>query len=458
MQDDHDPNYRKLRSGNRYPLPRFVPVLHVNFNAEDLEEFAIPNNVQVVVQANNDLEMAQPPAAPPVINPPPVSAAHKPPTFSGLSTENGSEFLRLFELYCRIHGLHLTEPVPIPNPPRTQPACFRFQANITGQAAAWFSSLAPANVHTWPLIRALFVAKYCNLVNDWAENVNLKNTKQGLDDPVEAYIVKFSDQATRMGKDLDECVSEFVNGLIPEIQANVILHCPANFEAAARHAKLAELVHKKRVPVVNQISSQIPENPEMIELITGLKEATKLLTEAVKPVTSNSSSDNVDSESAVQNLNTSSGQGFNRSFRGRNNFGRGFGRPNNQNVTTRIPNRFPGYCLRCGIYGHRARDCRRNVPGRGFYRNNSPVAPQFGYPSPTYNLPPANAYSSSNQQYMHYGAPATPVTRPIMPPRTHFAQLPAGPTYDNQTPQITYPASESGDSYASLPNSQQALN
>ena len=74
----------------------------------------------------------------------PVYGAYRPNTFYGLSSEDGIEFIRQFELYCQIHDLIILEPDlvnGVPPAPATTAACIRFQICISGDAARWFGDL-----------------------------------------------------------------------------------------------------------------------------------------------------------------------------------------------------------------------------------------------------------------------------------------------------------------------------
>ena len=168
-----------------------------------------------------------------------VSAAHKPQIFEGLSSENPAEFLRLFEVFCNIHNLAL---VPGAQNVPTLPAVNRFSACITGDAARWFMSLPPATRADWPALRLAFVEKYCNLGNDWAESVMLRNMKQKEHEPVEIFLNRWVNQSRRMGLDPDAHLSSCVDGLLMAIKTKVILAGPNNFDSVAKHAKLAEIV------------------------------------------------------------------------------------------------------------------------------------------------------------------------------------------------------------------------
>ena len=221
-------------------------------------------------------------AAVPVVPNIAVSSAHKPNIFGGLSSENGSEFLRQFELYCNIHRLVLVEPAPVPIPPATQPACYRFQACISGDAARWYSSLPAANTATWPDIRAAFLLKYCNLVNDWTENVSLKAIRQKVSEPVESYAGRFYTQIRRMGKKNDESTPDFVSGLLPELRTAVFMARPGNADDVIAFAKLAELCQiKKNAEEIAAIESAedalqsadpIERKAQILNLADGLKE------------------------------------------------------------------------------------------------------------------------------------------------------------------------------------------
>lgn len=171
--------------------------------------------------------------------------AYRPPTFHGTSKEDGIEFLRLFRLYCEMHNVVLVEPQEAPaEGPATADACRRFKLCISGDAARWCSELPP-DVITWPLIEAAFRQKYCNLANSWAENVKLRNITQAPGQPVEEYLERFCEQARRMGKNLATCVTDMVEGMLPDIQREVLMKAPGGVEEMLTHAKLADTVYNK---------------------------------------------------------------------------------------------------------------------------------------------------------------------------------------------------------------------
>ena len=351
-----------------------------------------------------------------------VSSAHKPNVFSGLSSENGSEFLRQFELYCRIHRLVLVEPVTIP--PATQPACYRFQACISGDAARWFSSLPAANTATWPDIRAAFVAKYCN---DWTENVSLKAIRQKAGKPVKAYAGRFYTQIRRMGKHPDD----FVSGLLPELRSQVFMMRPANADNVIQYAKLAELCQiKKNAEEIAAVESSeevlqtkdpIEKKAHLLSLDEGLKEIKESLAalsksqlntspeeiQAFQGNNNNSQRYNNNNNNSQRNQGSNSGNLTNENNRNnqqrRNNGNRNHGRPrfNNQ--------RFNGNCHNCGIYGHRARDYHKS-------RNSNYQNGGYNQQNQNFDRHPHNQGNDSGNSQQGQNRSQTPVNV-IMPPR-----------------------------------------
>jgi hypothetical protein len=326
------------------------------------------------------------PAAPAQVH---VSSAHKPPTFFGISSENPSEYLRLFEVYANIHGLPLVEPAVVPAIPVTRPTCYRFQASISADAARWFQSHPPAAVNTYPLIRALFIEKYCNLTNDWTENVTLRSIKQEPNMSVSIFCMKFTDQCTRMGKDPNDCIPDLVQGLTPEIRKEVIMKSPTNCDEVIKYAKLAEIVIKsvkENQSVVTTLQDPLAPQANALELSANLKDVVQslsLLTHNFKDPKSNENnvqqaSDNSQNRSNPSNgPNRNSGQfqnnNRNRNQRG-NNRNSGFNRNQgswnrgNRNNRSNFQNRNPrpgggrrinGNCYNCGLFGHAKSTCRR---------------------------------------------------------------------------------------------------
>ena len=112
-------------------------------------------------------------------------------------------------------------------------------------SARWFADLPEDQKIRWPVVRGHFKDRYCNLVNDWAENVCLRSITQSPDMPVEIYLNKFCEQARRMGKPLAACIPDLVGGLVYDIQKEVILRCPQTPDEVIKHAKLAEVVTRR---------------------------------------------------------------------------------------------------------------------------------------------------------------------------------------------------------------------
>ena len=109
--------------------------------------------------------------------------AMKPNTFYGFARENANEFIRQFLLYLNVHGVNTVEANPYAEAVATGPAMTRFQLCISGDCARWYQSL-PAD-YRWPDIERAFRAKYCDLANNWTENVCLRSIVQKPDESVE---------------------------------------------------------------------------------------------------------------------------------------------------------------------------------------------------------------------------------------------------------------------------------
>lgn len=304
------------------------------------------------------------------------AAVMKPDTFYGLSSEDGIEFMRLFRLYCEFHNVNLVEAEPRAQATQTADACRRFQLCISGDCASWFSTINPN--FRWPELEAAFRAEYCNLADSWSENVKLRNIKQGPHQPVEVYIRKFTEQARRMGKDLNHCITDMVEGMHPEIRREVLLGSPNTVSDMIKLAKLAEIVcdRFKQTTPQNPIHDPVIEHTkqELISLVEEVKKLTKDNLASVKTDNDKSSSDSVHQ---YQNPNNRGNP--RQPWRNSQNMGMGRGR-NNQGRF-----KFNGQCYNCGIFGHRIADCRK--PRRQNYGNrqfNNSSSQHSGY-NPNYN-------------------------------------------------------------------------
>lgn len=422
-----------------------------------------------------------------------VSAAHKPPTFYGLSSEHPSEFLRQFETFAQIHGLHLTDG-PDNAADRSTPTCYRFAACVSGDCARWLIGLNDATRLHYAPLRDAFRAKYCALANDWAENVTLKNIKQRKDEPVEIYLNRICEQVRRMDLNIDNCMGDIVGGLIPRIRREVAMQAPANVEDCIKKAKLAEVLTKATesenvdspavVPKVNMLESGDPmlERANLYELVDTCKEIQKVF----KGVKSGCNSDNHDTVANLQEgqpgdnhgppFSPQQGRppqsqggynGFNAN-RSRGNYSNNWGRNN----STANRGGFNGRCFRCDRIGHRASSCRVKMNrGQGdnrrggFYQQRGPQnrgnsfqnqgQPQPNYMYVPYPCPPVgypSPYQGNNPQFQGQ------YQRGYMP--TRAPQPSSGGAYNitevpMNIPAITYPTSPSGSeigSYGNQPN------
>jgi len=352
--------------------------------------------------------------------------AMKPSTFHGVGREDANEFLRLFNLYLDVHAIVKVEPVPVPNPPATAAAVTRFKLCVSGECARWVQSL-PDDFH-WPEIEAAFREKYCNLSNSWTENVCLREIKQSDTDSVQRYVNRLSEQVRFMGKDMDNCLWELMNGFRPEIRREVLLSSPATVDDVVRHAKLAESVLSN--PVVRSPPSISVTNPTIESEAQGLKKEVASMIEEMRKVTKEMANVRVSSNNGAKvtesiqsyqnnsrpnNQNNGNGNQQNGSgYGGRNNYGGNrWGGNQNQNRGgynnggSRFQNfnrrpQFDGTCFRCLLYGHRASECRRNLQYNGG-NNRLYGNPRNGQnQSPRYPYFPPNMYGPRDQRGSGY--------------------------------------------------------
>ena len=401
--------------------------IEIELDSFDLDTlFGIENNLEEDYR-NNMAAAAQ------------VSSAHKPNTFYGLSSENGIEFLRQFELYCQIHGIQLNEPEPnnqgVRPAPETTDACTRFQICISGDAARWYLELPDDTKLRWPDIKRRFREKYCDLINDWAENVSLRSISQTTDMPVEVYLNKFCEQVRRMGKNLQDCVADMVSGLRSDLQRDVILSSPRTAEDVMKFAKLAEVVANKNR---NSVSGQINHISEGHEELKGVKGELLTVIKEIKQVTKNLGSENNDNSN---NKNKKDDHSEVNMMQNGDNRGNNNNNGNNNNRNRNSPQnwnrggnrgRFNGICYNCNIFGHRAADCRKpRMNRRGYSRPNSGFrnfSPGYGmgYPMSTWYSPFGNPGSQyANNGINPYSNMRPGVGRMNMVPQIQF------PNYDN---------------------------
>jgi hypothetical protein len=333
------------------------------------------------------------------------SAAHRPPTFLGTGSEDANEFMRLFKLYCDIHGDATVEPAGAnaEAAPATANAVRRFQLNISGDCARWFAELPDRT--RFPAIEAAFIEKYCNRADNWAENVQLRQIIQMPAQSVENYLKKFSDQARRIGKPLRTCITDIVEGFLPEIQREVLMMCPQTIDDVIKYAKLAEVVCNKLQLQGSKGTSESAQLAQVNHMVREREDLSKFkedIMNAILEVNKASSSNDSKPKGGAQvnqYQNQQKGQNNNNNSRNprSNQFSRGF----------------QGNCYNCGFRGHRASECRKpgmqnsggynagynrgysgnyggNFRGNPIYQGPNPNSP----PAIAYNSPPAMAYNS----------------------------------------------------------------
>jgi hypothetical protein len=378
--------------------------LHVNL----LEHLQIENNNHFqLVQAHNYLDHDDPlnvleieAQGQPIINNMAAanhSASHRPPTFLGTGDEDANEFMRLFKLYCEIHGDPTEEPEgAAPNAQTvTTNAVRRFQLNISGDCARWFAEL-PAR-DRFPAIQAAFLEKYCNRADNWAENVQLRQIIQMPSQSVENYLKKFSDQARKIGKPLRTCITDIVEGFLPEIQREVLMMCPQTIDDVIKYAKLAEVVCNKLQLQGSKGTSESTQLAQVNHMVREREDFSRLKEDLVNAILevkkANTDSDTKPKGGAQVNQ-------YQNQQRGRNN--------NNNNPKSRQFGRFQGNCYNCGLQGHKMTECRRpRMPNNGGYNAgynrgyNTNLGGNFRF-NPMYqeqgpNPPPAISYNSGNR-------------------------------------------------------------
>ena len=394
-----------------------------------------PQHPDLEVVVNPPQPAPQPPPQPPPPPPPPqefdqageveahepamaASAAHRPQTFEGLSNENPTEFLRLFEVFCTIHGLALQGADNA-----TAPSCNRFAACITGDAARWYMSLPDGTRVNWPLLRAAFVAKYCDLGNDWTESVMLRSLRQRDSEPVELFLNRWVNQVRRMGLDPDQHLSSCVDGLLMALKTKVILAGPNNFDSVARHAKLAEIVIRQKdldpssASAASLVARLSGDSDHMCfdspNEVNGLVSQVQALTTKMKEIEDKHSQGiNLAQQggmSSAQNVNNN--QNRPPPFQRNNQNPRGEYSSGNWNRSFQRKPGFQGRCFKCNKFGHRASECRGGSSNfRGGQRNFGQYRNQ-GFRNQNFQQNQGNKYSQGQGNN-----PNMPVILPVVIP------------------------------------------
>lgn len=340
------------------------------------------------------------------------SASHRPPTFFGTGDEDANEFMRLFKLYCEIHGDAIVEPAqPQDGGPATANAVRRFQLNISGDCARWFAELPERT--RFPDIEDAFRDKYCNRADNWAENVQLRQIIQMPSQSVENYLKKFSDQARKIGKPLRTCITDIVEGFLPEIQREVLMMCPQTIDDVIKYAKLAEVVCNKLQLQGSKGTSESAQLAQVNHMVREREDLSKLKEDLVNAIieVKKVTTDNDPKPKGGGQVNQ-----YQNQAKGRNSSSN-----NNNNIRNPRPNqfvKFQGNCFNCGLYGHRAVDCRKPR-----MQNN------VGY-SPTYN----RGYNGNFGGNFRFNPMLEPI--PNTPPPVMYNQ---GSTRDNAPHNIQNP-------------------
>ncbi len=298
--------------------------------------------------------------------------------------------------------------------------------------------------------------RYCNLVNDWTENVSLRAIKQRTNEPVEAYAGRFYAQIGRMGKNPDDCTPDFVQGLLPELRVAVFMQRPENADETIKYAKLAEICNIKKnaeeVALVEvaedalRSDDPIQRKAQLLHLDDSLKQIKESIATLKTPSAAPSEEIN-----AFQPGNNQSGQrnnSYGQNQRGNQNRN---GNRNNQsrrngNNNSRAPfrnnqngQRFNGICNHCGIYGHKWRECKRRLSGQPGGNNSQ----NQNYNSRPQNNGPSNAPGPAQVPInVHmpplYSGQASNYPPPGQQRIMMVEAYPAHPPAATSVPQITY--------------------
>lgn len=180
-----------------------------------------------------------------------------PDKFKGLSSENETLWISRFDNYTKL--CNHTE----------QMKCYVFRSLMTEQAESWFEELPEETKQDYDLIKQAFIDHFSNTQLSWVKERDFITRLQKPDESVESYLADLRQKGSRLRKTPKEMLTVFLNGLLPELQKNVVLHQPSTLAEAAQQAKLCESVQNiGQAQAGPDVQKQLDKQNEMIAILT----------------------------------------------------------------------------------------------------------------------------------------------------------------------------------------------
>ena len=328
-----------------------------------------------------------------------IDTRMKPANFSGLGVENARSFLERFEVFCTLNEIADDDA-----------KIGYFRLCISGPCENWLALLPAANKDTWAHLEQAFRDRFVNARNAWGEEQLLENRVQKENEPVELYMNDIQTMGYKLNKDEQTIKKAIIRGLLPKLKGNVISHNPATLEETMSQAKIAEMCEgmtaltmqtvqmkgiNNNADTVEQISTKLSQEFKALgseitgEIKKGLHQAASVMAATNSPSANMNSYDNGRQGANFEGKPQYTQQPAQPVWNGGQRSRQPFRQPPycNNCLSTghtwqqcRLANRRPAQqrrpnmqnieCFKCGMKGHIARMCRRNVPGRPFRNMN----------------------------------------------------------------------------------------
>ncbi len=195
----------------------------------------------------------------------------KPSPFHGHYDEDGKEFLRLFEEFCLVNDIDLSEPGPL-NQRQERLVVSAFTSQMRQAAALWLASLLPEQKATYEELKKAFTARYISphtTGTRLAEDTQLRSRKLKPNENIEDLYQELAAKCIKMGKSEIELMGIFIQALPSAWQEMLITHDPQNMQQALKMAKTAETMKPLNRKPFTSLKMLVPNETEAEESSEG---------------------------------------------------------------------------------------------------------------------------------------------------------------------------------------------
>ncbi len=197
-----------------------------------------------------------------------LSSTLLPQPFSGLCSENATQFLREIGYYCDFTEVD------------NQGKCRLFPLLLRDRASLWYDSLPAGIVDNWDRLSGAFRAKFGPAAMNLVQEMTLLDRTQGENESVENYTVDMVRRLDMTSLPPEEKVKVYIKGLLPYIQTQVIDKGSETLDKAESLAKLAECLRPlQQEEVYKTVMSVQPK------VVVSVNTSARELAETASPVT-----------------------------------------------------------------------------------------------------------------------------------------------------------------------------